>query len=364
MVVTLWTVANIVSWFITGRILPSIALDPGGWLMLGAELGAVLVIVYILGGYIGGWQATGLPRLPAHDTIPPKFIWDWLQLLIIPIALAIAGIWYTNQQATIQHNIDELSAYEARVSTLVSSFNLICPIDTLQFSYGQTAVNYVAQEAFGTIGDPKHGTHAGSLDVSVKGPFLLFLVDSGLLNNSNVALPPGETCLSTSPTITDLSYDDLRSITLQEGSYLSNMKLNYVHLEGADLKGTFFSNANLQHSYFDHADLEGTHLIGADVTSASFASTNLNSAHIGNHCDPTVPERMDPMVLTGANFSNADLSDTTLYGMIFNAQSEDLKGAKIAGAYLTQWKPAMARTLGLKGTPAPVLKGAPFCQWQ
>jgi hypothetical protein len=46
---------------------------------------AVAVLVVLVGGYAGGWSWTGL-----RDN---NQLWDWLQLLVLPVALATLPIW-------------------------------------------------------------------------------------------------------------------------------------------------------------------------------------------------------------------------------------------------------------------------------
>jgi hypothetical protein len=50
-----------------------------------AVFGGVVLVVLILGGYAGHWAWTGFSD---NDTL-----WDWLQLLLLPIALATLPIW-------------------------------------------------------------------------------------------------------------------------------------------------------------------------------------------------------------------------------------------------------------------------------
>ena len=43
---------------------------------------ALLLIVFIVGGYVFGWPWTGVAN---------RTLWDWLKLAIIPVSLAVAG---------------------------------------------------------------------------------------------------------------------------------------------------------------------------------------------------------------------------------------------------------------------------------
>ncbi len=67
----------------------------------------VLIILSIL-GYIFNWDWTGLVAESSEPKQHAKTLWDWLQLLIIPAVLAVAGyvinltISRSEQEATKQ----------------------------------------------------------------------------------------------------------------------------------------------------------------------------------------------------------------------------------------------------------------------
>jgi hypothetical protein len=55
------------------------------------------------------WDRRGLRK---------KTLWDWLQLLIVPLALALIGLMYTTgQQAEQQNELEQRSAQEAAFQT-------------------------------------------------------------------------------------------------------------------------------------------------------------------------------------------------------------------------------------------------------
>src|SRR5713101_1618561 len=59
----------------------------------------VAVIVIVVAGYIFRWDWTGLGAHPQGKTL-----WDWLQLLIIPVVLAVGGYAFN---LTISRNENE-----------------------------------------------------------------------------------------------------------------------------------------------------------------------------------------------------------------------------------------------------------------
>ena len=61
---------------------------------------------------------------------------------------------------------------------------------------------------------------------------------------------------------------------------LSNAKLNWEYLKGANLKGANLKGANLYNTTLDDADLSGADLRYADLRKASLIRTNLTDANL------------------------------------------------------------------------------------
>jgi len=99
------------------------------------------VLAFIFAGYWFHWSWTGFLN---------KALWDWLQLLIIPVVLATGGFWFnqiqksreqrtTEQQAALERELTRdnqqetlLQAYIDKMSELllnVSKLNLWNPIE-------------------------------------------------------------------------------------------------------------------------------------------------------------------------------------------------------------------------------------------
>jgi hypothetical protein len=46
---------------------------------------ALVIVIIVVGGYAFGWEWTGFSK---------RKLWDWLQLLVIPVVLAAGGFWF------------------------------------------------------------------------------------------------------------------------------------------------------------------------------------------------------------------------------------------------------------------------------
>src|SRR5262249_23934081 len=155
--------------------------------------------------------------------VPPKTLWDWLQLLIIPAALAAAGYWFTTQQrrrdaegAERQHRDDaDLVLDKQREDLLATYFDRVSDLllkgEMHQMSIGSTQGQGPAVAHARTL------TTLRRLDAERKASLVKFLYESGLIT--------GDT------PIIHLSGADL------EGADLRWTDLHEAHLEGAFLEG-------------------------------------------------------------------------------------------------------------------------------
>src|SRR2546421_12596118 len=91
-------------------------------LVVGIIAVSMLVIV-LVGGYLFHWSGTGFTDSQSTTTTtevtqsnvkkvtttvedqPAKTIWDWLQLLIVPLALAIIAILYNRETTRTERNM-------------------------------------------------------------------------------------------------------------------------------------------------------------------------------------------------------------------------------------------------------------------
>ena len=96
------------------------------WMVIAGVVGIALIVVLALGYWLD-WDWTGLgPYMPPtkdNNFQRGKTLWDWLQLLIIPVVLAVAGFWLNQiqksreEEATDKRTIAEQEAAEKRAQT-------------------------------------------------------------------------------------------------------------------------------------------------------------------------------------------------------------------------------------------------------
>jgi uncharacterized protein YjbI with pentapeptide repeats len=304
-------------------------------LILGvAAMAIILLLIWPGWAYQWSWTgfgpSTGVPKFQrisiAH---PAKTLWDWLQLmsaLLVPIAVAAAGFWFTHQQIQTENKIaesrqreDALQAYIDRVSELLME-------KQLGTDKSPPEARHVAQV--------RTTTTLGQLDRR-RNVVLRFLTTAGLINRAES---------QDGPVASLLSGANLRWIDLSE-ALLSGADLHSADLTGTDLRAAHLGGANLIEAHLrqailseadlSEADLGGAvmqraELHGADLSGANLLAANLLAANLGGADLHGAVLR--GAVLYEANLRNANLSQADLRGA--NLYKADLRGAKLGGATL------------------------------
>jgi flagellar basal body-associated protein FliL len=229
----------------------------------------VLIILNIL-GYIFNWDWTGLgpyvspPHSSDSDFQRGKTLWDWLQLLIIPAVIAVAGyiinltISRGEQAATEQRAKSEREAVEKRADT-EREIALDNQRETALQAYIDKMSELLIDQKL-TSGPPNPGARISArvrtltvlprLDAYRKRRVLRFLYESNLINKGTA--------------IIDLGGADLRGADLNE-AYLYKADLSIADLRWADLREADLREVNLRGVKMNNkTELSGTKLLGAE----------------------------------------------------------------------------------------------------
>ena len=240
---------------------------------------ALAVIWSILVGYSVEWTGFGDFTTPSGEFIRGKTLWDWFQLLVIPLSLFIGGYLLNSSERALERQIAEDRAkLEREIAT-----------DRQQEAAHQAYLDKMAElllkENLRTTENEEVRHVARTLTLTIlrglsprrKGNVIIFLYEAKLINR-------GETTIS-------LMDSDL------SGANLANANLAFGSLIGADLTSAILTGANLANAYLlganlAYANLEGTNLTGAVLTGTNLASADLENAN-----------------LTGTNLTGAILKD-------------------------------------------------------
>jgi uncharacterized protein YjbI with pentapeptide repeats len=255
-----------------------------------------------------------------------KTVWNWLDLLIVPLALAVIGLAFSVQQDARQQRIEnqraeaerELAVQRAQDESLQAYLDQMSTLmleKDLRNSEKDSEVRTLAQARTLTV--------LGRVDTSRKDEITKFLLEADLVREVGGSAP------IISLDLADLHGADMRYANLK-GAQLDRATLDGADLHLADLRGAYMFSADLDGADLSAADLSspgansilsgGTVLIGArlrhaDLTGADLSYTYLGAAHLNG------------ATLDGADLHGADLSDAKGCTDEQLMEAESLKGA-------------------------------------
>ena len=202
-----------------------------------------------------------------------KGLWDWMELLVIPAALAL-GVWWLKRE---ERRSQQCAALETERRSLLATYfdrmqELLLERGLKDATRGEEVVEIARARTLHALRD---------LDSERKGHLVRFLVDSGALAQ--------QTKDGNYRSVVRLSYADL-----------SNANLENVHLEGVNLWCANFENANLKNAHLVGTNLPYAFMKGAILDHAVFSGANLKEAVV------------EPDQLRGArNLKGATMPDGT-----------------------------------------------------
>src|SRR5215212_2387379 len=207
-----------------------------------------------------------------------KTVWNWLELLIVPLALAVIGLAFSVQQDARQQRVENQRAEAERELAVQRAQD-----ETLQAYLDQMSTLMLEKDLRNSDEDSEVRTLARArtltvlkrLDASRRAEIMQFLLEADLVRRVGGSAP-------------------------------------VIELESAHLRDTSLVVANLSGAALKLARLSGAALYGADLSDADLRGANLNIAR-----------------LRGADLRNADLTDANLRGA-------DLRGAELRGAVLRE----------------------------
>src|SRR5260370_17349678 len=195
----------------------------------------VLIVLSVL-GYIFNWNWTGLgpymspPHPKDSDFQRGKTLWDWLQLLIIPVALAIIAIFFNRAERKNEQRIASDNQQEGALQEYIKEMSGLLLERNLRTSDKDAEVRIIARVRTLTV--------LPRLDGKRKRSLLLFLYDAGLINKGDNIINMSEA---------DLSEADLSEVSLCRPRRIrdSSRKREAITNVSADLSGVNLRNANL-----------------------------------------------------------------------------------------------------------------------
>jgi uncharacterized protein YjbI with pentapeptide repeats len=228
--------------------------------------------------------------------VADKTLWQFLQIIIVPLALTMVGFWFTAQQDARQQQIETQRAETERVLAEQRAQD-----EALQTYLDQMSMLLLEDSRSDKVQVAMRArtlTVLESLDDSRKKWVIRFLDEANLVQTLYTdAGNPRKPVVSLEGA--DLSGADLSDTDL------SGAKLMYANLSGATLSYTVFHGADLFDADLSDATMFSSQLSGADLSYADLSDASLKQADLGG---------------IGADLGGAGLYKT------------DLRGADLEGA--------------------------------
>lgn len=259
-----------------------------------------------------------------------KKLWDVLQLLIVPTALAI-GAFYL--QETAKQRDLQIADERAKQETLNHYFD---QVSALLFDRKLRTVKEGDEARI--MARARTLTALRDLDGERKGQLIRFLQEAKVIQTERPIINLRQANLNQAKLLrANLKASELSGVNLSqanlESSSLEGSNLKYstllganlanVTLWGADLSGTDLSGANLNEAGLSAAQIQEAKLIGAKLVGANLSSAQLRKTKL-------IGADLSGAVLSGTDFSDADLSNVNLSGaQVFQT---NFSRAKLIGA--------------------------------
>jgi uncharacterized protein YjbI with pentapeptide repeats len=273
-------------------------------------------VIVILGGYYFEWEWTGYPK---------RTPWDWVDLLIVPIILALGGYLFTRSEnqrrdkiAEDQRDLDRELAGQREQDEALQAY--LDHMSALLTDKERPVRKARPGDDLSIVARARTLTAVRRLDSIRKVNILQFLYESNLISKDH--------------RVVDLSNANLREVNLSRID-LRDADLRGVDLRGASLVQTDLRGADLRFSvlrgiYMWMADLRGADLREADLSmetnNSRFIDVKLNKANFSK------------ANLSAADLHRADLRETKLneaYLIATNLSEASLWGADLSGADLS-----------------------------
>lgn len=276
--------------------------------LLGLLALIVLLILFfaLFPGLAPAWTGFGYqPHPNGWIMIPYKTLWDWMELLLVPLFIALGAAllgWRQQQRQLLEQEKDREIAEQGRENEqrIAREQGQQLELEAYYQNMGTLILEYGLgsdKEAAGgrALARARTLIALDGLDGERKGLLLRFLYEANLINAPDPVI--------------DLFGADLDDLVLRfsnlRGASLAGATLRDASLIGLDLR-----DANLSQSHFNRANLRCALLTGAKATQTRFSGASLRDANL---------QETD---LTAAVFSLVD------------APGIDLRRAKLATAVL------------------------------
>jgi pentapeptide repeat protein len=296
--------------------------------MLALSVGVAAFVAFVIVAYLRRWSWTGFVSPPPDGDSAwgspgaSKTLWDWLQLFIVPLVLAVGAFWLNDEQrqrdkkqemVRAKHE-DQIAEDGRREGALRDYLQRMS-----QFVLGPARDDKDARARAVALTRTFTITVLTQLDSRRKGIVVQFLSETGLIRRS----PRGPDVLDGA----DLQGASLKHMVLDRVNF-SGANLRDADLDGALMTRTMFRFARLRGATLREAFIDGTDFGAADLRDADFTKAAPADEKSGVFAAACVSgTHFDGANLIGANFTGAE-------GWKVDFTGAELDGAHLEGARL------------------------------
>jgi len=294
--------------------------------------GLLLMLWAIFPNFSPEWTGIGVQINQNGEIEAAKKFWDWLNLLIVPVVIAI-GIWWLNKKekeneleltekrAEYDRKLVEERTQELLLQSYLDHLSELLLANRLKESLKGSEIRSIARSR--TL------TTVRMLDPTRKGLLLQFLRESGLLEDD---------------AIINLQWADFSNSNLSKAN-LRNATLSRINLNESEMDSAFLFQTNLSGALLQKVRMEKARIISANLESVKldnsicigtdFSGTNLSLAQLikSDFTDACFNKSLLRSAnLSGATFINVDFKEANL--SMANLSNADFRGADFTNAIL------------------------------
>ena len=253
-----------------------------------SRLGAILLFLLGIGGllaliavgYSEPWTGFGPSAASPDGTAPAKSLWDWLDLLIVPLVLALGAWLLDGSRKRSEMHVEE---ERQRQDTLDRYFDYMTPL------LAEGKLKEGATDPVRTLARTRTLAALRLLDGNRKAQLIQFIYEAGLINQHPIL-----SLIGANLDQADLSEAKLAGAELR-GVYLRGALFGRANLRGTDLRGSDLSRADLRGAYLTKADLRQAILRNARLDRADLKDALLEQVD----ADGVQPKDARKMLMTG-----------------------------------------------------------------
>lgn len=294
-----------------------------------ALFGALLFL-----GYDVPWTGFGeqlVRKLPNEEVLPAKTLWDWLNLLIIPVVLSMGALALNQAEKRREQRLAqeraavdrELAAEASREAALQSYFDRLTELLRTGAVHPDAIVN-TEVPLYALVARARTLSVLPALDPTRRSRVLRFLAELQLIQKDKVVI--------------SLVDADLSGVTAS-GWHLPQIDLSFAHLEDADFAGAYLEGAKFTGSILSRARFTNANLYCAELTGVNLEDAILDGARCqGAVLDAAKAQRVSAVAADfGPHETRTDENtlvkrQTALAGVDFTGAT--LEKASFKGAYL------------------------------